>query len=59
MASVGSSAPSTFATSSSPVVMGVASSGSSVRACFSPTTACAASAMAPVIGVIRNNIRNC
>ena len=40
-------------------VTGVASSGSSVRACFSPTTACAASAIAPVIGVSRNSIRNC
>ena len=37
IASVGTSAPITLATSSSIVVIGVASSGSSVRACFSPT----------------------
>ena len=37
-ARAGSSAPSTFAMSSSTVVKGVASSGSSVRACFSPIT---------------------
>ena len=36
--SAGSSDPSTFAASSSNVVIGVASSGSSVRACFSPIT---------------------
>ena len=59
MASVGASAPSTLATSSSSVVIGVASSGSSVRACFSPTTACDASDIAPVIGNSRNNMRNC
>ena len=59
IASVGSSAPSTLATSSSAVVTGVASNGSSVRACFSPMTACAASAIAPVTGMMRNSSRNC
>ena len=38
----GSSDPSTFAASNSNVVIGVASSGSSVRACFSPITLYAA-----------------
>ena len=38
---------------------GVASSGSSVRACFSPTMACAASAIALVTGISRKTIRNC
>ncbi len=59
IARVGISDPSTFATSSSIVPIGVASKGSSVLACFSPTMECAASAIAPVIGVIRNSIRNC
>ena len=59
MRSVGTSVPSTFATSRSRVPMGAASNGSSVLACYSPTTACAASAIAPVIGVSKNNIRNC
>ena len=41
-------APITFAASSSPVLSGVASSGSSVRACFSPITLWAATDIPPV-----------
>ena len=48
-----------FATSSSVVVSGVASSGSSARDCFSPITACAASDSDPSTGTIRLNIRKC
>ena len=46
----GSSAPMTFASSSSAVVSGVASSGSSERPIFSPTRLCPANVMAPVTG---------
>ena len=43
---------SVLAASSSAVDIGVASSGSSVRASFSPMTACAASAIEPTTGTI-------
>jgi hypothetical protein len=48
-----------LATSSSVVLSGVASNGSSALDCFSPITLCAASDSDPRIGTIRLNIRNC
>ena len=56
-ASDGISAPITLPTSSSKVVIGVASKGSSDRPSFSPTRLCPAKVMAPVTGTSSSSVR--